>query len=130
MADFEDDPVYRDSKREIAVILIAWALCFIWSVTYGYLEGYTRHDRMPGDITFLLPPLDRFDRDPETLQTPFGLGIPDWAFWGVTVPWILCLGFSAWFSFVFMRDDPEVLDVGETGRTIEPPTAQGEEFAE
>ena len=27
------------------------------------------------------------------------------AFWGVALPWLLCVLFSAWFCFGFMADD-------------------------
>ena len=33
------------------------------------------------------------------------LGFPDWVFWGVVVPWGVCLTYSVWFCFVTMADD-------------------------
>jgi hypothetical protein len=107
MADFEDDPVFLDSRREAGVILLAWFLCMLWTVSYCYAFGYTEHPRVEGEITYWLPTLDHLDRDPKSLNTPLGLGIPDWVFWGVAVPWLVCIGFSAWLCFAFMKDDPE-----------------------
>jgi len=118
--DFEDDPVYRDSRREAVVILSAWLACLLWTVSFCYVYGSSRHDREPGDFSALLPPMERFDREPGSLTTPLGLGIPDWALWGVTVPWVLCIGFSLWFCFAFMKDDPEPIDRGEDPRMIQP----------
>ena len=120
MADFDDDPVYRDSRREALVILLAWVTCLVWTVSFCYVNGYARHDRRPGDISILLPPMERFDREPDSLGTPLGLGIPDWAFWGVTLPWVICFGFSAWFCFAYMKDDPEPIDRGEDERMVDP----------
>jgi hypothetical protein len=124
-ADPDDDPVYRDARREAVVILAAWSLCMIWSVSYSYLHGYSSHDRVPGEVTMLMPDLGDRDRDPDSLTTPFGLGIPDWVFWGVVVPWALCIGFSAWFCFVYMTDDPEALDQGEDDRMVDRPADGG-----
>jgi hypothetical protein len=120
MAEPDDDPVYRDSKREALIILLAWAACMVWSVSYCYLNGYTRHDRVPGEVSALLPTLDQHNRTPDTLTTPLGLGIPDWALWGIVVPWILCVFFSAWFCFIYMTDDPEPQDRGEDEHLVDP----------
>ncbi|CAN5764664.1 hypothetical protein BH23PLA1_BH23PLA1_06810 [soil metagenome] len=107
MAKIEDDPVFLDSRREAGVILLAWFVCMVWTVSVCYAFGYTEHPRVSGEITAWLPPMDHLDRDPETLSTPLGLGIPDWAFWGVALPWVACIGFSAWFCFGFMKDEHE-----------------------
>lgn len=120
MADPDDDPVYLDSRREALVILLAWAVCLVWTVSYCYVNGYTRHDRVPGEVSALVPDLERFDRTPDSLTTPFGLGIPDWALWGIVVPWVACVGFSAWLCFVYMKDDPEPLDRGEDEHMVDP----------
>ncbi|RUL89767.1 hypothetical protein [Tautonia sociabilis] len=124
MADPDDDPVYLDSRREALVILLAWFACLVWTVGFCYLHGYSRHDRVPGEVSALLPPLDRFDRAPDSLTMPLGLGIPDWALWGVVVPWVLCIGFSAWFCFAFMKDDPEAADQGEDEHVVDPAREQ------
>ena len=33
------------------------------------------------------------------------LGMPDWVFWSVVLPWGLSLVFSFWFCFFYMSDD-------------------------
>jgi hypothetical protein len=58
-----------------------------YSVTYCYCYGY--------------------GRDRASLR--FVLGFPDWVFWGLLVPWVICIVLSWWFSHVFMRDE----DLGE-----------------
>ncbi|QDV38144.1 hypothetical protein [Tautonia plasticadhaerens] len=120
MADPDDDPVYLDSRREALVILLAWLACMIWTVSYCYVNGYTRHDRVAGEVSALVPDLGRFDRTPDSLGTPFGLGIPDWALWGIVVPWVACVGFSAWLCFAYMKDDPEPMDRGEDEHMVDP----------
>jgi hypothetical protein len=120
MADPDDDPVFLDSRREAGVILLAWLAAMIWTVSYCYVRGYTRHDRVPGEVSALVPDLEQMDRTPESLTTPFGLGIPDWALWGVVVPWGVCLAFSAWLSFAYIKDDPEPNDSGEDPHMVKP----------
>ena len=107
MADYTDDPVYLDSRREALFILCLWCTCMVWTIGYCYLSGYTEHPRVAGEVTSWLPDLSGFDHDPTELTTPFGLGIPGWVFWGIAVPWVGCVLISSWFCFGFMRDDDE-----------------------
>ena len=109
MSDYQDDPVYLDSRREAVFILILWCACFCWTIGFCYLSGYTEHPRIEGEVSWLLPDLSRWDRDPDSLRTPMGLGIPDWIFWGVAAPWGLCILTSTWFCFCYMKDDEEQL---------------------
>ncbi|MBX3439384.1 MAG: DUF997 family protein [Planctomycetaceae bacterium] len=69
-SDRPDDPVYLHARREALVILALWAAAMLWVVPYSYFFGYH-------EIT-----------DPEQIKTI--VGIPDWVFWGVLVPWIVC----------------------------------------
>ena len=108
MPEYRDDLVYVNARREAIFILLLWCLCLFWTVGFCYLDGYTEHPQLPGDVTAMLPDLSGFDRDPQSLQTPLGLGIPDWVFWGVAVPWGLCILISTWFCFFFMTDDQEL----------------------
>ncbi len=73
----------RHARREGSLILCVWAIALTWSVGGGYVFGY-RHD-------------------PATIGTI--LGVPDWIFWCVVVPWGLCVLFVVWFCFGFMSDD-------------------------
>jgi Protein of unknown function (DUF997) len=79
----KEQQLLRHARREGLVIMVVWAAALVWSVTSAYVLGYHR------------------DADTLTLI----LGIPDWVFWSVVLPWGLCLAFSVWFCFGFMADD-------------------------
>ena len=86
-----EDPVVRSSRREAIAIALIWVTAFAYSVTYCYSQGY--------------------DRDPETLTLIWG--VPDWCFWGVVAPWVLCVLLSWLLAHWFMRDEelgPELED--------------------
>jgi hypothetical protein len=78
-----DDPVLRSSRREAAVALGFFALTLVVTIAVCARFGY---GRAPGSLTFVL-------------------GVPDWIFWGILVPWAGCLAFGTWFGFRFMRDE-------------------------
>ena len=82
-----DDPVLRSARREALVVFAAWLGAMTYTVTYCYLNGY---DRSTESLTFVL-------------------GFPDWVFWGIVVPWSVCVVFSFWFGATFMKDE----DLGE-----------------
>lgn len=74
--------------------MAAWALALVWSVGAGYVLGY--------------------QRDADSIRLI--LGMPDWVFWSVAVPWVVCFLFSTWFCFFFMADDDLGRDrAGEDG---------------
>ncbi|MEM7232509.1 MAG: hypothetical protein AAF517_10060 [Planctomycetota bacterium] len=104
-----EDPVFKNTRREALIVLSAWALCFVYTCTYCYLNGYTSHDVEPsatGGSLAELADFSAFDRDPSTLTTPFGLGIPDWVFYGILTPWVLCIMFTIFFcQFIFREED-------------------------
>jgi hypothetical protein len=79
----KEQQLLRHARREGLLIMAVWAAALLWSVGCGYVLGY--------------------DRDPATVTLV--LGMPDWVFWAVVLPWALCLAFSAWFCFAFMADD-------------------------
>lgn len=81
------DPVYVHSRREAWFSLGLWAAATLVSVSVSYSLGYGRPIE---GLTFIA-------------------GIPDWVFWGVIVPWFLCLAASIYFALFVMRDD----DLGE-----------------
>ena len=89
----KEQRLLRHARREGLVILIVWGLALCWSVGSAYVLGYGRDVQ---DIRLIL-------------------GMPDWVFWSVVFPWVLCLAFSVWFCFFFMADD----DLG-TDRFEEP----------
>ena len=79
------DPVVIHSRREALVILGAFVLFLVWSVSACYLTGY---------------------HEPTEHSLPRVLGMPSWVFWGVLVPWFAADLFSLWFCLFFMVDDP------------------------
>ena len=79
----KEQRLLRHARREGLVILIVWGLALCWSVGSAYVLGYGRDVQ---DIRLIL-------------------GMPDWVFWSVVLPWGLCLIFSFWFCFFFMADD-------------------------
>lgn len=87
MPELTPDPVLRSARREALCVLATWLAAMSYTVTYCYLNGYNRRLE---DLTFVL-------------------GFPDWIFWGVIVPWGVCIVFSVWFGATFMRDE----DLGE-----------------
>ena len=78
------DPVYLHARHEAKWILIAWAVCLVWTVGYSGLFGY--------------------EVDPSNMRLV--LGVPSWVFFGVFVPWATATGFSVWFGLSYMQDDP------------------------
>jgi hypothetical protein len=92
-----EDSALRSSRKEALVVLALWTVACVYSVGYSFTFGY--------------------QRDPETLT--FVLGMPDWIFWGVLVPWITCTVASFWVSHVLIADE----DLGE----VQPEAALGKE---
>ena len=78
----KEQQLLRHARREGLVIMAVWAVALAWSVGAGYVLGY----------------------DPQR-EIGLILGMPDWVFWAVVLPWGLILLFSAWFCFAFMADD-------------------------
>jgi hypothetical protein len=79
----KEQRLLRNARREGLLIMLVWAAALIWTVASGYLLGYRRH---PAEMSTIL-------------------GMPDWVFWSVVFPWVLCTLFSIWFCFRFMADD-------------------------
>lgn len=76
------DNVLVSARREAVVVIACWFVALLWTVGVSYYLGYNR-------------PIEKL---------AFVMGVPDWIFWGILVPWFGCLAFTAWFSFVFMQD--------------------------
>ena len=114
------DPAMLRSRWEASLILGLWACCMVYTCTYCYLYGYQTHaplraDRVTGpDIAEVAGPMESFNRDPESLTYPFGLGIPDWVFWGIVTPWAVCIVLSVIFClFIFKEEDLGEDHIGE-----------------
>jgi len=76
------DPAVTSARREALVVVVIFTVAMFYTVGYCYLNGYYR--------------------PPETLT--FQFGFPDWVFWGIIVPWGVCLLLSFWFGHRFVRD--------------------------
>ena len=82
MAHENEDPVVTSTRREALGVLATWLIAMVYTVTYCYVYGY---GRTATDLKFVL-------------------GFPDWFFWGLVVPWTLCVGVSWLYAFYFMQD--------------------------
>ncbi len=77
------DPVFVSARREALVAALVWAAATAWSVGYCARYGY--------------------GRSVESLS--FVLWFPDWVFWGIVAPWLVCIVISLWFALSFMSDE-------------------------
>lgn len=95
MQQTNDDPVLVSARREALIVLAIWLAAMTYTVGYCYLYGY---DRKIEDLRFVW-------------------GFPDWIFYGLILPWMVCLVISWVFAYVFMTDEslgPDT-DAAETG---------------
>jgi hypothetical protein len=87
MAKRPEDPVLISARREAIIVFATWgiatAYCLIYCGRYAY-------GRSIDDLKYVA-------------------GFPDWVFWGIVVPWGVCILFSWVFAAVWMRDE----DLGE-----------------
>lgn len=79
----KEQRLLHHARREASVIMAVWAVALAWTIGVGYFLGY--------------------DRDVQSIRLI--LGMPDWVFWSVVVPWVVCFLFSFWFCFFYMADD-------------------------
>ena len=92
MAISPDEPrkeqqLLRHARREGLLVMAVWAVALAWTTIGSLFMGYGRD---ANDIRLVV-------------------GIPDWIFWNVVIPWGLSVAFSVWFCFGYMADD----DLGE-----------------
>lgn len=76
------DPVLASARREAIAVFVIWLAAMAYTITYCYRHGYGRRLE---DLTYVL-------------------GFPDWVFWGVVAPWLVCVAVSYAFAFWFMTD--------------------------
>lgn len=95
-----EDPVLKNARREAGLVLAVWAASLAYTVGVSYRLGY--------------------GRTAESLR--FICGFPDWVFWGIVTPWLVCTAITAWFALRLMTDDA----LGEDQQDVEPlPGADG-----
>jgi len=73
----------RHARREAIFVTVFWCVAAAYTIGYCSAYGYGRSAK---DMRFIF-------------------GIPDWVFWGVVVPWAVCLAIGCWFSWFYMADD-------------------------
>ena len=88
----KEQQLLRHARRESLLVMAVWAVALAWSTVCGYVMGYDPHR----EVSLIL-------------------GMPDWVFWAVVLPWGIVLVFSAWFCFFFMADDDLGQDPDEKG---------------
>ncbi len=92
----------RNARREAVIVLCVWAVFIAWVVGYSWLRGYER----PPDGALVEAGLAA-PRDDSNFRTV--LGIPDWVFHGIALPWLIAVVFTLFFGMRTLRDD----DLGE-----------------
>ncbi len=95
METTNEDPVVTSSRREAVWASLVWATALAYSVGYCYRYGYGR------------------DLDPSLADMRFYFGWPDWVFFGIVVPWLVCTAISVLFAFVLIQDAPLGEDRGD-----------------
>ena len=76
---------YRQSKRELYVMIAAWAVTGLWVLGYNSQAAYAAETEAP-------------------VQTLFGL--PRWTVLGWLLPLLVANAFTIWFCLLFMQDEP------------------------
>ena len=102
--------LYENSRREATIILALWLVSSLYSGTYCYLFGYKEHAVVSAQygstVSEAIGPLEDWNRSRETLTFPASIGIPDWTFYGVVLPWAICIVLTILFCiFIFAEDD-------------------------
>jgi hypothetical protein len=85
------DPVVRSARREALAVLLIWLAAMAYTVGYCAKYGYGRRLE---ELTYVL-------------------GFPDWVFWGVITPWLVCVAICYAFSYLFMTDEDLGAEVDE-----------------
>ena len=76
------EPSYRSSRREAIVAGIICAIACVWVIGTCWLLSYGEPVHSIG-------------------------GIPNWAVWGIFLPWVCCFVVNIWYSLVYIADDEE-----------------------
>jgi len=89
--------LYQSARREAAITILVWFVALLWTLGYCYLRGYEH----PADSWLVT----------SGWATPPGkpvktvLGVPEWIFYGIVVPWLVCTAFTVLFGLFGIRDD-------------------------
>ena len=84
---------YQQSKRELYLMIAAWAVTALWVLGYNSQAAYAAETETPVRMLF---------------------GLPRWTVIGWLLPLLVVNAFTIWFCLRFMRDEPmEVLPEDE-----------------
>lgn len=84
---------YQQSKRELYLMIAAWAVTALWVLGYNLQAAYAAEIETPVRMLF---------------------GLPRWTVIGWLLPLLVVNAFTIWFCLRFMRDEPmEVLPEDE-----------------
>jgi|FaiFalDrversion3_1042247.scaffolds.fasta_scaffold16482_1 hypothetical protein len=89
--------IYTHARRDMLLTVWVWAVALVWTVGYCWLRGYAHEP----DSLWVKLGLATTDAEVH----PLHLGMPNWVFWGVVLPWMLCSCFTMVLSFL-LPDDP------------------------
>lgn len=76
---------YRQSKRELFVMIGAWVVMGLWVLGYNSQAAYGAETEGPVKMLF---------------------GLPRWTVIGWLLPLLLANAFTIWFCLRFMQDEP------------------------
>jgi len=103
------DQVFLNCRREAVIIFFLWLAASTCSICISYIYGYTSHEpsgmAVGLSVEEMVGPLEHLNRDPDSITFPLGLGIPDWVFYAVVVPWAICILITWAFCVFYMKDD-------------------------
>lgn len=95
------------ARWEAAVVLAVWGVFLVWVVGFSYLRGY---QHAPGSALVRLG-LARA-RDAADFSTI--LGMPDWVFHGIAVPWLVATVLTIFFGLRLLADDDLGVEMDDT----------------
>jgi len=93
MTHENEHPLLKSARKEAIAALSIWLVVVTYCVWYCSTYGYMHPDRARYPSS----------RDPASLTYIFGF--PDWIFWGIVIPWLVCTIVSGLFAFFFMKDE-------------------------
>lgn len=93
----QEDPLVRSSRREAVIVTLMFLASMAYTLTYCGINGYG---------------------DDAKIELIFGF--PEWVFYGVLVPWVVCTIVSIIYAVVFITDDP----LGEAAESWNPEGAE------
>src|SRR5262249_20311417 len=92
--------LFRHARRETLLTLALIFMALVWTVGYSYYYGYLQEGAPP----------------PEEGEFRQLMGLPDWVFFGIFLPWMACTAATVWLSLYGIADD----DLGREGGGGEP----------